>query len=316
MVSEVVFGWGCHGPRESIAAKATDLFDGAAGVVTSGLAPAVSPRKKSIKGMNDSIDALIRDDMGEASPRPKYLARYQSYAGLGTAEEYLNTMRQKKRIPNPNKNDWGSFAGKREHEEGKSMKGRCLLALESNVDNLFFGADHDDEEPHFEAMKQISAGAAGVRVMKKDRQKGGMLQVKTSVNEVVFGRTPRPSTTFAVGEYLDSFREHAGIKTGQTLMRSMSFPGNHSARTLKNPPCEQLETTMEVAVDTADLMCGENMQPDESLQYEKVEPGELMQPSTPGTKTLTFKEPRSSGSGSTRSTCSSRGSGQQRMLRR
>jgi len=313
MVSEVVFGWGGTGPRESVAAKASDLFTGAAGAKTAGLGPAsVSPRKKSIRGMDDSIDAHIRDDLNQAGPHPKYLTRYGSFAGIGTAETIVSTLKQRKRIQGClDEQNFGDHAGYRAREV-RSMKGRCLLSLESGVDNLWHGVEDYAEEPHFEAMKQIGAGAAGLRPPRKDRQKGGMLQVKSSVNEVVFGRAPSSHyAQYDVGEYLDSFREHAGIKTGQTLMRSMSFPGPQSARTLKSPPCEELKNTMEVGVDTADLAQGENIEPGESLQHEKVEPGELMQHSAPVTKTLTFKDRRSSGSGSTRSTCSSRGSGQQ-----
>lgn len=308
MVSEVVFGWGGTGPRKSVAAKASDLFSGAAGTPTAGLGPrSVSPRKKSIRGMNDTIDALLRDDLDQGGPLPKYLARYNSHAGFGTAETMAATLKQRKKIQEClSEQSFGDHAGFRARDP-RSMKGRCLLALESNVDNLWHGAENDADEPHLEAMKQISAGAAGARSPRKDRQKGGQLQVKSSVNEVVFGRGASPHYAhYDAGEYLDSFREHAGIKTGQTLMRSMSaytLTGNQSARTLKSPPPE-LETTMEVAVDSAD-------------QFEKVEPGELMQSSTPVTKTLMFKEPKkTSGSGSTHSTCSSRGSVQQPMWRR
>lgn len=321
MVSEVVFGWGGSGPRKSIAFKANEMFDGAAGTKTAGLGPtSVSPRRKSIRGMDDQMDSLIREDYLQETPKSKYLARYDSHAGIGTAETIVSNIKQRKRIPpSHDRNNFGNHAGFR-GRQSVVMKGRPILSLDSAADTLWHGAENNDfDETHLEVMKQIGEGYAGCRPPRKNRQKGGKMQVGSKVSEIVFNKSPSQDyAEFKHREYTANFPEHAGVKTGQMLRRSMSFPnfpGNQLERTLMNPVCEDLETTLEVAGDLADSVQGENMQIDESSPYDTIEPGELMQPSTPVTKTLTFKETPSTGSGSSSSSCSSRGHGPQTRWR-
>eukprot|EP00416_Gambierdiscus_australes_P035924 CAMPEP_0171111150 /NCGR_PEP_ID=MMETSP0766_2-20121228/74049_1 /TAXON_ID=439317 /ORGANISM="Gambierdiscus australes, Strain CAWD 149" /LENGTH=274 /DNA_ID=CAMNT_0011573109 /DNA_START=24 /DNA_END=845 /DNA_ORIENTATION=+ len=141
---------------------------------------------------------------------------------------------------------FGDHAGVRSREEIQ-RHAKPGLRLKSTVDSVLYGRDIDgsgDANAHEEQMKALNEGAAGVRSGDKARGRKTAMQMQTCVDEVVFSKEHAPSSESE--DFVATFREYAGVRSGQSIIRTNSCPaGQLTARS--NPPEAPGQVTSTVA---------------------------------------------------------------------